>query len=48
LGVVRIHCRKVAYLLHDCNDALAKIKLVFRWGRRALRAARLCRRQPPS
>ena len=31
LGVVRIHCRKVAYLLHDCNDALAKIKLAFRW-----------------
>lgn len=32
LGVVRIHARQVAYLLHDCNDALAKIKLVFRWG----------------
>ncbi|XP_028309386.1 double-strand-break repair protein rad21-like protein 1 [Gouania willdenowi] len=30
LGVVRIYSRKAKYLLADCNDALVKIKIVFR------------------
>ncbi|MCJ1314181.1 sister chromatid cohesion protein 1 [Agyrium rufum] len=33
LGVVRIYSRKARYLLDDCNDALAKIKMAFRPGR---------------
>eukprot|EP01117_Protostelium_nocturnum_P004313 TRINITY_DN1570_c0_g1_i1.p1 TRINITY_DN1570_c0_g1~~TRINITY_DN1570_c0_g1_i1.p1 ORF type:complete len:432 (+),score=110.42 TRINITY_DN1570_c0_g1_i1:75-1370(+) len=32
LGVSRIHARQVKYLLNDCNDALVKIKMVFRTG----------------
>ena len=28
LGVARIYSRKAKYLLDDCNDALAKVKLV--------------------
>ncbi len=32
LGVVKIYARKVRYLLEDCNDAIAKIKIAFRPG----------------
>jgi len=32
LGVVRIYSRKVKYLMHDCTEALVKIKLAFRPG----------------
>ncbi|KAM4610615.1 double-strand-break repair protein rad21-like protein 1 [Polymixia lowei] len=32
LGVVRIYFRKTKYLLADCNDALAKVKVAFRPG----------------
>eukprot|EP00002_Diphylleia_rotans_P014402 TRINITY_DN2807_c0_g1_i1.p1 TRINITY_DN2807_c0_g1~~TRINITY_DN2807_c0_g1_i1.p1 ORF type:complete len:624 (+),score=170.71 TRINITY_DN2807_c0_g1_i1:55-1926(+) len=32
LGVVRIYSRKAKYLLADCSDALAKIKMAFRPG----------------
>jgi len=32
LGVVRIYSRKTKYLLADCNDAIVKMKLVFRPG----------------
>ncbi|KAF8325208.1 Rec8 like protein-domain-containing protein [Cantharellus anzutake] len=32
LGVVRIYSRKAKYLLDDCNEAIAKIKLAFRPG----------------
>ncbi|TKA73920.1 hypothetical protein B0A55_05055 [Friedmanniomyces simplex] len=32
LGVVRIYSRKARYLLDDCNEALAKIKMAFRPG----------------
>jgi cohesin complex subunit SCC1 len=28
LGIARIYVRKVKYLMEDCTDALAKIKLV--------------------
>lgn len=30
LGVVRIYSRKVRYLMHDCTEALVKIKMAFR------------------
>lgn len=30
LGVVRIYSRKTRYLLEDCNEALVKIKMVFK------------------
>lgn len=30
LGVVRIYSRKVKYLMHDCTEALVKIKMAFR------------------
>lgn len=30
LGVVRIYSRKARYLLDDCNEALLKIKMVWR------------------
>lgn len=30
LGIVRIYSKKAKYLLSDCNDALAKLKLAFR------------------
>ena len=30
LGVVRIYSRKTKYLLADCNEAFAKIKMAFR------------------
>jgi cohesin complex subunit SCC1 len=32
LGVVRIYSRKAKYLLADCNDAIIKMKMVFRPG----------------
>jgi cohesin complex subunit SCC1 len=32
LGVVRIYSRKAKYLLADCNDAIVKMKMVFRPG----------------
>jgi cohesin complex subunit SCC1 len=32
LGVCRIFSRKTRYLLEDCNEALVKIKMVFRPG----------------
>lgn len=32
LGVVRIYSRKVRYLMHDCNEAMVKIKMAFRPG----------------
>lgn len=32
LGVVRIYSRKVKYLMHDCTEALVKIKMAFRDG----------------
>ena len=32
LGVVRIYSRQIRYLLADCNDAYAKIRLAFRPG----------------
>eukprot|EP00697_Spironema_sp_BW2_P006042 gnl/Spiro4/18414_TR9857_c0_g1_i1.p1 gnl/Spiro4/18414_TR9857_c0_g1~~gnl/Spiro4/18414_TR9857_c0_g1_i1.p1 ORF type:complete len:563 (+),score=114.02 gnl/Spiro4/18414_TR9857_c0_g1_i1:96-1691(+) len=32
LGVVRIYQRKVRYLLNDCNESMAKIKMAFRLG----------------
>ena len=31
LGVVRIYSRKAKYLLADCNEAFAKIKMAFRY-----------------
>jgi len=30
LGVVRIYSRKVKYLMHDCHEAMVKIKMAFR------------------
>lgn len=30
LGVVRIYSRKVRYLMHDCHEAMVKIKMAFR------------------
>lgn len=30
LGVVRIYSRKVKYLMHDCHEAMIKIKMAFR------------------
>jgi cohesin complex subunit SCC1 len=30
LGVVRIYSRKVKYLMHDCQEAMVKIKMAFR------------------
>ena len=30
LGVVRIYSRKARYLLQDCNEAVARIKLAFK------------------
>ena len=32
LGVVRIYSRKAKYLLHDCSEAFAKIRMAFRPG----------------
>lgn len=32
LGVVRIYSRKVKYLMHDCHEAMVKIKMAFRPG----------------
>lgn len=32
LGVVRIYSRKVRYLMHDCHEAMVKIKMAFRPG----------------
>ena len=32
LGVVKIYSRKAKYLLADCNEAFAKIKMAFRPG----------------
>mmetsp|Transcript_7240 Transcript_7240/g.10369 ORF Transcript_7240/g.10369 Transcript_7240/m.10369 type:complete len:857 (+) Transcript_7240:255-2825(+) len=32
LGVVRIYSRKVKYLVHDCHEAMVKIKMAFRPG----------------
>jgi len=32
LGVVRIYSRKVKYLMHDCHEAMVKIKMAFRHG----------------
>eukprot|EP00696_Hemimastix_kukwesjijk_P012904 gnl/Hemi2/26220_TR8797_c0_g1_i1.p1 gnl/Hemi2/26220_TR8797_c0_g1~~gnl/Hemi2/26220_TR8797_c0_g1_i1.p1 ORF type:complete len:497 (+),score=136.03 gnl/Hemi2/26220_TR8797_c0_g1_i1:137-1627(+) len=32
LGIVKIYQRKVRYLLNDCNESLAKIKMAFRPG----------------
>jgi cohesin complex subunit SCC1 len=29
LGVVRIYSRKVKYLMHDCHEAMVKIKMAF-------------------
>jgi len=34
-GVARIYSRKTKYLLDDCSEALAKVKLVRAAGRRA-------------
>lgn len=30
LGIVRIYSRKVKYLMHDCHEAMVKIKMAFR------------------
>ena len=30
LGVVRIYSRKVKYLMHDCHEAMVKIKMAFK------------------
>jgi hypothetical protein len=30
LGVVRIYSRKVRYLMHDCHEAMVKIKMAFK------------------
>ena len=32
LGVVRIYSRKVKYLMHDCHEAMVKIKMAFSTG----------------